>query len=324
MLDDQNNLSLPEELIRGWGYQIGDAESAFGELMGIPVALTVLGVDPLSLMMAYKIVTPHTAQVPLPAEIAKRVQTKAASVALEDGFAWLSLYHLDRHTAESVRGVFESFAQVLKQHGLALESVCAACGQPEDAGLLFVEGRCTRICETCLSHKLKERDEAEASLNRPSRLHSYALPWVIALAGLGWAVFWVLIDLLLDLFNTDMIEINAFTTIILMGVLALLGYFVGAPLGHVLRKSGSARLSPVAVTAIAIGLAIIIGEALYVSFALFRFFGRFDLAWGFQALVPFFQSYHPSWIACKIFVAIAIGFGCYQAARERESVGLSL
>lgn len=320
MHDLEQETSLPEKLVRRWDFQIGDQESAFGELAGMPVALTILGIDPLSLMMAYKIPTPHPAEIPLPAEIAKLVETKRASVALEDGFAWLSLYHLDGKSVETVGGLFESFAQVLQEQGLALHRVCAACGQPEEAGLLFVEGKCTRICEACLAERLEEREALEAQLNRPNRLHSFALPWVIALAGLGWAAFWVGLDLLLEFLNTQFVEINVLT----MMILVVVGFLVGAPLGHVLKKSGTVRWSPLAVTVVAIGLAVFIGETLYVTYALFRWIRHFDLALGFQLLVPFLESYDPSWLGFKFMVALAIGVGCFITANERESVGLSV
>jgi hypothetical protein len=320
MHDLQQDMSLAEELVRQWGLQVGDKESAFGEMAGMPVALTILSVDPLSLMMAYKITMPHPAQVPLAADIARLVEAKKASVALEDGFAWLSLYHLDGKSTEAVRGLFESFGETLKQQGLASERVCTACGQPEEAGLLFLEGKCTRICESCLEQRLEEREQKQAALNRPSRLHSYALPWVIALAGLGWAVFWILVDWLLAFFNTQFVEINVFT----ITFVVVVGFLVGAPLGHVLRKSGTVRWSPLAVTVICIGLAVVIGETLYVTYGLFRWIGQFDLALGFQFLIPFLKTYDPSWLGFKFLVAMALGMGCFAMATERESVGLSV
>lgn len=320
MHDQHEDMNLAEELVQQWGFQIGDRESAFGEMAGIPVALTILSVDPLSLMMACKIATPHPASVPLPGEIAKLVETKKASAALEDGFAWLSLYDLNGKSTEAVRNLFEAFGQTLKHEGLALDRVCAACGQPEEAGLFFLDGKCTRICESCLDQRLEERQQAEAALNRPSRLHSYALPWVIALAGFGWAVFWILVDWLLAFFNLQFVEINVFT----ITIVVVVGFLVGAPLGHVLRKSGTVRWSPLAVTVICIGLAVVLGEALYLSYMFSRFLGQFDLAFGFQVLIPWLQNQDPSWLGLKFGVAIAIGIGCFTVANERESVGLSV
>jgi hypothetical protein len=320
MHDQEQELSLAEELVREWDFEIADQVSAFGELAGMPAGLSILAVDPLSLMLTGKIATPHPSEVPLPADIAKLVEAKKASVALEGGYAWLSLYDLQGKSAAAVRGLFESFAQVLKEQGLALESVCAACGQPEEAGLFFLEGKCTRICEACLDQRLQKQQEAEAALNRPSRFHSYALPWVIALTGLGWAVFWVAVDWLLNLLATDRFELNVFT----MMIVVVVGFLVGAPLGHVLRKSGTIRLSPLAVTIVAIGLAVVIGETLFVTYAVFRWIRQFDLALGFQLLIPFLETYTPSWIVFKFTVAVAIGVGCFMTANERESVGLSV
>jgi hypothetical protein len=102
------------------------------------------------------------------------------------------------------------------------------------------------------------------------------------------------------------------------------GFLLGWPLGHVLRKSGSGRRSPLAVSIVAILAASLIGETLYVAICVLRLFGQFDLSWAIQNLIPFVRTYQPSWIACKIITAAAITFGCFHAASERETVGLSI
>ncbi len=79
-----------------------------------------------------------------------------------------------------------------------------------------------------------------------------------------------------------------------------------------------------AATIIAILAASLIGEMLYVSVWFYRKFGEFDLSLGFKLLVPFFQSYEPSWIFCKLLVAAAIGLGCYFAAENRALVGMPI
>ena len=134
----QEEVSIVQGLAEHWRFQVGDQESAFGEVEGVPSALTVLGYDPLSLMMASKIAATHPAEVPLPDEIEERIGTRSASVTLEDGYAWLSLYDLGGKTADEVRGLFEEFALVLKDQGIAIGPECAVCGdhpsiqQPED------------------------------------------------------------------------------------------------------------------------------------------------------------------------------------------------
>ncbi len=83
---------LAFDLVEQWEFQIGDEDSAFGELLEIPTALMVLSINPLSLMIAYQIATPQPSNFQIPLEIAALVNAKRASVVLEQGYAWLSLY----------------------------------------------------------------------------------------------------------------------------------------------------------------------------------------------------------------------------------------
>jgi hypothetical protein len=272
-------------------------------------------------MMCFKIVTPHPADFQIPHEIAVLINAKSASATLEDGYAWFSLYDLRGKSLEDIKDLFEQFGRALHEQNVSIGPACAVCGGADGAELLFSEGKCSRICEPCLTALLEERERIEAERNRPSSLHSYALPWVVALAGVGWMVFWVVIDMILDALKTDTI---AMPQLIVIAILAVVGLVLGAPLGHVLRRSGTGRKSPLIVSIIAISLAALFGETLYVTVFLFRLIGEFDLTLGFELLVPFLQSYHPSWITAKIIVAAAIAFGCYHSASRKDSVRLPI
>lgn len=319
----RNEIDLALDLVEDWEFEIGDEDTAFGELAELPAALSVLGPDPLALMMVCKIrSSPAEDGFSIPHEIAVLINQKQASVTLEDGYAWLSFYDLSGKSLEEVRELFERFARALKEQNLATGPGCALCGSLEDAELVFSVGKCSRVCEPCLAARLEELEQKENERKRPSRFHSYALPWAVGLAGVGWMVFWVLIDLVLDYLNTNTISIPSFVSFL---VLVVLGMLLGAPVGLVLRKSGIGRRSPALASFIAVALAAFLGEAFYISAYLYRHFGFLDLAAGFQVLVPFFSSYDSSWIAAKIIVAGAIGAGCFAATdEERQPAGLPI
>ena len=318
-----NEIDVPLGLVEKWELEIGDEDTAFGEVEEFPAALSVLGPDPLALMMVCKIrSSPAEHGFSIPHEIAVLINQKRASITLEDGYAWLSFYDLSGKSLEEVRGLFEQFARALKEQNLATGPGCTICGSLEGAELVFSGGKCSRVCEPCLAARLEEQEQKENERKRPSTFHSYALPWAVGLAGVGWMAFWVLIDLVLDYLNTNTIAVPSFVSVL---VLLGLGMLLGAPVGLVLRKSGLGRRSPALASIIAVALAALLGEAFYISAYLYRHFGFLDLAAGFQVLVPFFSSYDSSWIAAKLFVAIAIGAGCFAAANEdQQTAGLPI
>ncbi len=213
MNNSRRESDLAFDLVERWGFQIGDEDSAFGELLEIPTALMVLSINPLSLMIAYQIATPQPSNFQIPLEIAALVNAKRASVVLEGGYAWLSLYNLRGKSVEEIQSLFEQFGSALKEQKIVIGPGCAHCGTLEWAELIYSAGKCVRILRTLQTALLQQKEQTqqeqyrlEQERNRPSSSHAYALPWVVGLAGVGWMVFWVLIDVLMEYFDTNTIS----------------------------------------------------------------------------------------------------------------------
>lgn len=79
------------ELLVRLGFQMGEANKAYGEVQGNPTTLTILCDDPLALLLAFKIPTPHPAAIALPASMEALMEAGRVEVELEDGMAWLTL-----------------------------------------------------------------------------------------------------------------------------------------------------------------------------------------------------------------------------------------
>jgi hypothetical protein len=82
---------LMDELLAQLGFQGAEAPKAYGEVQGSPTTLTVLGSDPLSLLLAYKIASPHPETIELPPALEAMREAERSEVELENGFAWLTL-----------------------------------------------------------------------------------------------------------------------------------------------------------------------------------------------------------------------------------------
>src|SRR5262245_11051364 len=102
-------------------------DQAFGSIEGSPAVLTILGGEPLALLLAFKIRSSHPAQIEWPDDIAALLEAKLAEASLENGVAWLSLDNVTGETAASIATWIASFARRLAEAGVALPDGCAEC-----------------------------------------------------------------------------------------------------------------------------------------------------------------------------------------------------
>lgn len=312
------------ELLERLGFQGAEAHKAYGEVQGNPTTLTVLGGDPVSILLAFKIATPHPETIVLPAPLEALKETGQVEVELENGFAWLTLKNLGEEPASSTQELIESFGAALVLAEIACPPGCLKCQSLDDSQLIFAEGRCTRLCFPCVKQLVDQRDAAEHTLNKPTLRHALGLLPAFLAAALGWVLFWTAIDLLLEWWRPDKIELPDIIFGLLILGLGGVGCCLGYPLGLFLRRSGVPIRSPVAISLVTVIPAGLLGEFLYVVLYLFRQAGFFNLALTVQLFVPFVTSYPVSWMVGKILVVGGIALGSYLAANKREKVALKL
>lgn len=295
--------------------------AAFGEIQGQPVTMTVLASEPLSLMFAFKIVSPHPEDFDPPAVIQVLMAEGSAKVSLENGMAWLSLYNLNGVTREVIQTVVDAFADGLSAARLALPSGCATRDCQGDAQVVHIEGRTSRLCANCVEALYAEREQIEQQLNSASYWHSFGLPVIFLLAAGGWMVFWLLIDLVLQWLKVNVIVFDEFTTLVFIAILGAFGYGLGMPVGAFLRRSALAQISPKVMSVIAVLLVAFVGELFYVAICIFRMTGVVDIGLAWQSFVPFIRSYPGWWIAGKVISTAAIAAGAI-VANEKQTAAL--
>ncbi|MCA9111359.1 MAG: hypothetical protein KDA52_15505 [Planctomycetaceae bacterium] len=312
-----------ELLVNELAFIVVDDDTAFGDLHGIPTAMTILSADPPGLMFQLK-VDPSGTETQTVLNLLESLPQCNRSFSVEDGRAWISLYDVSDLDIASILLLLDRIANALLASDLALEPGCLRCGNLIDAQVMYVEGRATRLCPNCLADADKERHEVESQLNRGSLRAILGLPGAYLFVTAGWAIFWTLLDMALEYWRVEVIEINQFTVILICGLLAGVGYVLGWPVGATLRQSIATGKALHATSVFFILVAAMSGEILYVGLSLLRMAGVFDLraAAGFVGQVV--SNYSGFWIVCKLALSGAVGFFCILSASKRKTVKLDV
>lgn len=308
-----------DELIARLQLRIAAADKTYGEVHGSPVTITVLGGEPLALLAGFKIRSPHPAQIDLPDDIAALVGRNKAEVSLEKGIAWLSLDDLSGQTSESIEGLITGFADALSQADVGVPDGCVQCSSADEVALVYADGRCSRLCADCRERVVDEKIQREVELNRPNAWFAMALPLVFVYVAFAWMLLWWLVDMMLIWAKTDKVVLGRLGFLAVFAVLAAVAAAIGYPIGIFLRRSGIPGRTHWTTSLAAVLIACAAGEWLYVATLIYRLTGLFDLLLAGRVTAAVFTSYHPSWVAGKLMVAIAIGVGCYFGAKWRAA-----
>jgi hypothetical protein len=314
---------LDDVLIRLQLCQAGE-DKAYGEVQGSPVTMTVLGVEPLALLLGFKIQSPHPSQIELPEDIDALVQQNKADISLERGIAWLSLDDLTEETGESIEGLVKSFANRLAQANVRLPDGCVQCKSTHEVELAYSDGRCSRLCANCRDRIVAEQLHQEAELNRPSLLFAMALPVMFVYVAGAWTVLWLLVDTVLTWLKMDWIVLRIFDVILLLPLLAVIALLIGYPIGVFLRRSGLPGRGHWFASTATVVAACVAGEWLYLTAVIYRQTGLIEPMLAARLFMPLLSDYHPTWLAIKGIVAIAIGISCHCAAKVRKTAAIEL
>lgn len=311
--------SLIDEL----GFAAVEPHKAMGAPKGIPTTVTVLGDDPLALMFGFRI-RPDGHEMQPVVDLLRDVKDDRATISFEDGVAWVTLYDLSGFSNTAIRLLVESFADTIAQTDLALQPGCVRCGGVADAQLMYIDGRATRVCPSCVTEAAREQEELEARLNRPSVAATVGLPAVVAFVACGWALLWTLIDLGLEKLRIDVIEINKFSLLLILLLIGGTGYALGHPLGFALRQSIAIRRAPKTMSIVVVIAALFGGEIGYLALKLLRLAGIFDLKLAAGLLPLVLSKYSSFWILLKLGFTGTICYFCAASASERKTVNLDV
>jgi hypothetical protein len=319
---EQNEFSVVQ-LIDDLNFDVVDAEHAVGQIDQVPVSLAVLSVHPPGLLFGFRI-NPETTNTAPILQMFDESSKEFASTSIDGGIAWLSLYNLLGATSAAVESLLTQMIQVIDSSGLRLPAVCQSCGTAENANVVLVQSRPTRVCANCLAQKIEQNQQLQAKLDRGNLATTLSLPGVCGFVAVGWAAFWIAIDLLMAFFQVNAIWLNEFTTLLILGLAAIVGYLLGRPMGLTLRRSRFVKRAPILMSVALVAVACIAGEIGFVALLLLRRLGVFDLNIAIKVLRFLLADYSPFWIGCKLLVMAAIGTFCIVAALERKTVDLRI
>jgi hypothetical protein len=319
MIEPHPTQPVLEDLLARLQLTVAPPDKAYGEVEGNPVTMTVLGMEPLALLLGFKIQSPHPSQIEVPDDIAALVSQKKAEVSLERGLAWFSLDDLTGEKSESIEASITSFANALSRANVRLPDGCVQCRSEDDVTVVYSDGRCTRLCANCRDRVVDEHVQQEAKLNHPSIWFALSLPLMFLYVSCAWMLLWWLVDMGFIWTRTDTIKLGRYEMMLIFVVLAAIAGAIGYPIGVFLRRSGiPGRTHWLARSAVVL-VACAVGEWLYVATVLYRLFGLIDLVVAARMSVPYFTGYHPSWMASKLIVAGAVGIGCHCGATWRTA-----
>jgi len=311
------------ELISRFGFAAAGENKAIGEISAIPATITIIGVDPLAIMWRLRIGPNAENTAPL-LELFDDAPSNFASVSVEEGSAWISLYDLSEVDHDNHCEMMEKIAALIHSCDLALPAGCFRCGCVEKSNLMLVDNNPTRLCEECFREADQERHRLDVEINSASWTRTLQLPGVMTIVAATWALFWFGVEALLQFLNVQFLDINQFTIIFLLGIPLAVGVAAGWPLGVTLGRSAIIHRAPVALGTLLAVISIVFGEVGYVALLLFRFVGIFDLEAAAMLVGEIIAGYSEFWIVTKLVMAIAL-VGCsVGVAQQRKSIKMNV
>jgi hypothetical protein len=306
-------------LIRELEFSVAGPDSAVGEVQGLPTSLTLLGDDPPAVIFGFRVRPDASVTEPL-AALVQQLPPELATLSVENGCVWLSLYNLNALPDGVVRALPEQIGAVVQSAGMALPAGCLRCGSPTESAPLLAGGQPTRLCAACQSELVQDQAAAEEELNRPTLSATLGVPGATVYVALGWIVVWTVVDFVLDWWGVKVIEINHFTALFGIGLFVCAGYALGWPLGATIRHSiGLRRVPWIATPLLTLG-AVIVGEIGYLALRIFLLAGVFDFGAAVRLLGPAVGQYTGFWIFCKLAQGAAIAGAAVQSTMERRRV----
>jgi hypothetical protein len=308
-----------EHVVRALGLRIADDDFAYGEIEGSPCALRILGDDPLSAMLMFRVREEHGSPVfERPPQLRALGDEGIAKVEFDEGQGWFTFYDLRGWTGAEVAGLMRECALELQRADLAVGPNCLACGgEPTgdvllDPELRFVEGRVTRLCADCVGNLEEQRGLAEADLNRSRPLARLLLPLVLVAIVACWAGMLFLSNHLL-----------VFVPLVDLVGTTLAGGALGYVAGSTLRDAGVMHLGRVPVGIVTAILVVVFGAIVWATFEVWWQIGIVAPGLACQMLVLNVQQFGPGPFLFRLVPGVLFAATCAEAGRPR-SVGLAV
>lgn len=243
--------------------------------------------------------------------VEKLQKEKQLEVEFDDRLAWITFVNGAKHLLEDTVGkTLDSILDSFTKAGLGRNgSLCHYCQREQVQEPSCFDGKVALICPGCLSEKVN------APENRPAEAVEGALPigllapLAAAVGVAGWAGFWIVLQLILESFNSDKIYVPH---IVEVGILVAVGFLTGGPVGFVIKRvQRRGRHLSFAFSAVCSFAAVIIGEVVFVAWLIYREYKVFSpsAAWELLPDVEMaFGAFHLliRLLAACVAVAVAV------------------
>lgn len=296
---------------------VSDA-TLLGDPEGVPTTITVLGGDPLSLLLRFR-VDPHGTEMDAIRALLDGAAEEEATVEFDGSFIVFSMYNLGGADNGSIRSVVTHLARTIQATDFAVEPGCQQCGEVESARLLYADERPARLCDECTADAVRRRQELEAELNRPSLAATFGLAGAVTYGAIAWGLFWTVVEFVFRWLRIRVVEINYLTVLIGAATFAAVGYAVGRPIGRTIQRSIALRRVPQLSSALIVPCVGVAGEIVLLTILLLWDAGIFNLAIAANFVWAFVSGYSPFWIICKLALLGFVWFFCTGAAAERRT-----
>lgn len=309
-----DEIKYAEELVSHYSLECASPNIFFGEYNNVPLSITILDLQPLSVLFKFKTINKKHPIVPLPEEFTNLKKLDKANLDFHGGYAWISFYDLTGIGLNAlISCVEEIFSELCKIDHLTDDKTCFVCSlEKETSSVKFLDGEICRVCDGCLKEKIDEKDQLEKEANKGNPNFILILVPILIVSVSAWALFWLGLDNLLSSTGSKKVVVPRIVIVIVLGVASLI---ISYPLGIVVRKSGIFNVFPRLPLVILILLVtVLLGELFYLKLTL-RVYTFSEIMFNFSEIIKF---YGKDLLLHKLILIVTTGVGLNAFTQKVE------
>lgn len=305
-----------QSLICELGLIQANAEEYYGEINDQPIILTVLSADPPAIMFKVRINSEDEHNLKFPDVLSELIAEEKINASVENGYGWLTFYHLSDYSVEAVLDLLALFLQNIEDHELNLGLECAVCKNSDSGEIYYSDSKINRLCPNCLEAKKRQKLDKEKKLFEISA--SSILLSFLGIMGFTfiWTLMWLLYDYMFVLYGTDSIDVTDVAlgvgTLIVISVLSL-------TIGFPLRRFSIRNNAILIVTAsVLVTISFVLGEILIATIWIFKEIQVIDIIASTKYSIFLWQGEASMLKAIKIILFIGSVMGIYFIAKKKK------
>jgi len=322
MAISQKELSAQiEAIVKDLNAQYATDGYVKGVLNNAPFLFKVLHDDPTLLLFKFRLASSRTGNSRWHTTFDSRLRALDITCETDEKYLWLWL-----RKATGVDGAL--IAQIVRQcvdyhsdYFPATSTHCFICDTTRPVSLVQDEDSIITVCDECMAKASEKRALAEKSLNPTNVLLGTMIPLGLVVSATGGAVFWFLYELLFEVAGVDVIYVPE---IVLGGVVILVAFGLGWPVGKLLLRSGvTKRIPRTIVSTLATIIMVVCGELLFAAIIVFRSIHTLDMPATIQVSLHLLTNTDFTYLLYKLAFAVFLGAMIYGML-EPKKVKLAL